>query len=177
MNLARKLELQDHCAVASAPTLHQPARAPVRALLPAPQPQLPLSAPNPATTTPATITVEGHPVQRLSQAQMEERRRLELCYNCNEKFGRKHNKVCQRLFLLDSVAEEEEEPVDSTEAATDTHISLHAIARVRTSETMQICLQIGDTTFLALLDSGSAHNLISEAVAANTSLPCSTAAA
>ena len=108
---------------------------------------------------------------------MEERRRLELCYNCNEKFGRKHNKVCQRLFLLDSVAEEEEEPVDSTEAATDTHISLHAIARVRTSETMQICLQIGDTTFLALLDSGSTHNLISEAVAANTSLPCSTAAA
>jgi hypothetical protein len=36
---------------------------------------------------------------------------------------------------------------------------------------MQIRLQIGDTTFLALHDSGSTHNLISEAVAASTSLP------
>jgi len=32
---------------------------------------------------------------------MEECRRLGLCFNCNEKFVRGHNHVCQRIFFLD----------------------------------------------------------------------------
>jgi len=46
---------------------------------------------------------------------MEERRRLGLCFNCNEKFGRGHNRVCQRIFLLDLAPDDDD---DDTASAT-----------------------------------------------------------
>ena len=94
MSLARKLELREQYAA-------PPPRAAPRALLPAPALRLALLAPPMNTSTaPATVTVEGRPVKRLTQAEQEERRRLGLCYNCDEKFGRGHNRVCKCLFLL-----------------------------------------------------------------------------
>jgi len=105
MSLARKIELQNSYV---APAARVPPRD--RPLLLAPAPRLALPAP-PADkadkAAPATITVEGRPVRRLIQAEQEERRHLGLCYNCDEKFGRGHNQVCKRLFLLDSVIEDD----------------------------------------------------------------------
>jgi hypothetical protein len=46
--------------------LHQPARGPVHALLPVPQPVARPTDLKPHPNTPATITMEGRPVQRLS---------------------------------------------------------------------------------------------------------------
>ena len=87
MSLARKLELRDQCATAAAPP-PRPGRDHQRGLLPAPPPRLALPAPNTAPApAPQPVTVEGHQVKRLSQAEMEERRRLGLCFNYNEKFG------------------------------------------------------------------------------------------
>jgi hypothetical protein len=86
--------------------------------------------------------VEGRPVKRLTQAEQEERRRLDLCYNCDEKFAREHNRVYKRLFLLDCAVEE-----DIDEAAAGAELaqtedspafSLHTIAGVRATDTMQI---------------------------------------
>ena len=103
---------------------------------------------------------------------MEERRRLGLCFNCNEKFGRGHNRVCQRIFLLDLAAVEDADDSEPDEATPgEPQISLHAIAGVRTSETMQMRLTIGGTSLLALLDFGSTHNFIAEEVVARASLP------
>jgi hypothetical protein len=121
-----------------------------------------------AATAPATVTVEGRPVWRLSQAEQEERRFLSLCYNCDEKFGRGHNRVCKRLFLLDSAVEDEEdvlEPSEASAAEEIPHLSLHAIAGVHRSDTMQIHIRLGDTSLVALLDLGSTHNFISKAAA------------
>jgi hypothetical protein len=42
-------------------------------------------------------------------AEQEEHRRLALCYNCDEKFVRGHNRVCKCLFLLDGTVEDEED--------------------------------------------------------------------
>jgi hypothetical protein len=64
---------------------------------------------------------------------------------------------------------QEAEPVEATEAV-NPHISLNAIAGIRTSETMQVHLQLGGASLLALLDSGSTHNFISKEAAACTSL-------
>lgn len=50
-------------------------------------------------TTNTTTTARGNRVFRyLTAAEMEERRRLGLCYNCDGKFSRNHN--CKRLFCL-----------------------------------------------------------------------------
>lgn len=70
---------------------------------------------------------------------MDERWRQGLCFNCNEKFVYGHNKVCQRIFLLDVVEEDEEQPAEQEDGtAISPQISLLAMAGVRTMETMQV---------------------------------------
>jgi hypothetical protein len=83
-----------------------------------------------------------------------------------------HNRVCQCIFLdlaEDDEADDTQEAklVEATEAV-NLHISLNA--GIRTSETMQVRLQLGGASLLALLDSGSTHNFIFEEAAARTSL-------
>ncbi|KAI4302130.1 hypothetical protein MLD38_037914 [Melastoma candidum] len=168
MSLARKLELREQYAA-------PPPQPAVCALLPPPAPRLALPAP-PATnpTASAAVTPESRPVKRLTQAEQEERRRLGLCYNCDEKFGRGHNRVCKRLFLLEGMVEDEEEVPESTEeviAEGSPHFSLHAIAGVPFGNTMQLGIELGGASLVALLDSGSTHNFISEAAAQRTGLP------
>ena len=50
------------------------------------------------------------------------------------------------------------------------HILLLAMVGVRTSETMQVRIQLGGASLLALIDSVSTHNFVSEEAAARTSL-------
>jgi hypothetical protein len=139
MSLARKLELRKHCAAAVAPPSASP-RDQQQGLLAAPPPRLALPAPPPAAIAVATtVTVEGHPVRRLSMTEMEERRRLGLCFNCNEKFGRGHNQVCQRLFLLDlAAADDDHDATPDDHDTTKPPISLHTITGVHTSNTMLV---------------------------------------
>ncbi|XP_066330153.1 uncharacterized protein [Miscanthus floridulus] len=85
MSLARKIDLRNSYV---APAARVPPRD--RPLLQAPAPRLALPAPSADKAdkaAPATITVEGRPVRRLTQAEQEERRRLGLYYNYDEKFG------------------------------------------------------------------------------------------
>jgi len=98
------------------------------------------------------------------------RRRLGLYYNCNEKFCCGHNKVCQCLFLLEG-EDDDEARGDGRPVDENPYISLHAIACVRTSETMQVRLCLGHTTQLVLLDSRSTHNFVSYAAASSTAFP------
>ena len=164
MSLARKINLRNSYV---APAARVPQRD--RLLLPAPPGDKADKA------APATITMEGRPIRRLTQAEQEERRRLSLCYNYDEKFGRGHNHVCKRLFLLDGVPEEanDDEPTDEdgTAAEETPHFSLHAIAGVPFSDTMQLKVVLGDITLTALLDLGSMHNFIAETAAHRTGLP------
>jgi hypothetical protein len=172
MSLARKVELRDQCA-APAPT---PSRTFQRGLLPAPPKQLALPAPPPSTAPPPTpvaptTTTDGHAIKRLSQAEMEERRRLGLYFNCNEKFGRGHNRVCQRMFLIDFADVDDTDTGETADETTEEPIiSVLAISGVRTKETMQLAISIGGASFRALLDSGSTHNFITEDAAARTNL-------
>lgn len=99
---------------------------------------------------------------------MQERRRLGLCSNYNEKFGRGHNRVCQRIFLLDLALKDDERDSEADETTTNKpQISVHVITNIRTSETMQVCIQLGGAS---LLDSGSTHNFVIEEVASRISL-------
>jgi hypothetical protein len=157
MSLTRKIELREQIAAQTMPQW-----VVAHGILPRPRATQAISK---TTTVPpiTTITVEGRSVKKLPQAEMEESRQLGLCYNCNDKFSRGHNKVCPRLFLLvlDNVGDED----DSTEPeATDDAplISLHAIADVHSSTTMKVRITMGSAVLYALLDSGSTHNFIAE---------------
>lgn len=53
--------------------------------------------------TPVAKTI---PLKRLSPAEMEERKRKGLCFNCNEKFTYGHK--CKHLFLIEAIEEDDE---------------------------------------------------------------------
>lgn len=162
MSLARQMELLEQY-YASTP------KAPARGVLspPAPRPH-----PQPVTKPGApTASVEGRPIKRLNQAEQEERRRLGLCFNCDEKYSRGHNKVCKRLFFVDSVAEDDDDAAEDTPNTEAPVFSLHAVAGVTVGTPILLRVTIGATTLVALVDTGSTHNFIGEAAAHRTGLP------
>lgn len=158
MSLARQLELMD-----LAPPSTTPSRAAPRPLLPAPQSRLALPAPPPA---PAAA---GPPVKRLSQAEQAERRRLGLCYNCDERYTRGHNRVCRRIFFIAGVELSDADDAANQEADAPV-FSLRAVAGVLDADTMQIVVTLGSTSLVALLDTGSTHSFISEEAARRSGL-------
>jgi hypothetical protein len=134
-----------------------------------------------SSTTTATSS-SPRPFKRLTPAEMAERRKQGLCYNCDEPYIQGHK--CARLFYLealDYIVEEPEESADDepeapAPAAQDPPvISLGAITGIRTEDTMQVYVTIGNDQFIALLDSGSTHNFVSGEVARRVGLqftPC-----
>jgi hypothetical protein len=76
--------------------------------------------------------------RRLTPAEMAERRRLGLCFNCNEKYTRGHNKFCRRIFFLDGVEIEDDADAagDAEHDAKAPYFSLQAVAGVPMASTM-----------------------------------------
>ena len=165
MSLARQFELMEQYTTASA-------KAPARGVLPTPGTRHIQPQPQAAKAAATTATVEGRPVRRLSQAEQEERRRLGLCFNCDEKYSRGHNKVCKRLFLLDCAVDDDDTTAAEDAADTESPVfSLHAVAGVPVADTIQVTVSVGGASFLALLDSGSTHSFIGEDAARRSGLP------
>jgi len=128
--------------------------------------------PMPPTTTPTpgTVTVAGRTGCRLSPSELEERHRNGQYFNCDDKYVRGHNRVCARLFVMQVTSRDEEDDVAKHDDDQQPHISLHAIAGVCTRDTMRVCVQLGQITVTAILDSGSTHNFVSESAARHTGL-------
>jgi hypothetical protein len=113
---------------------------------------------------------------------MAERCKQGLCYNCDEPYVQGHK--CARLFYLEAADYIVEEPpedddgpdapvADATFDPDKPMISLVAIVGIRTEDTMQVYVQLGNHQFVALLDSGSTHNFVQGDVARRLcSSPC-----
>jgi hypothetical protein len=56
------------------------------------------------------------PIQKISQAQMEDRRKRGLCYYCDAKWSRGHVCVSPKLFIIEGKAAEEVETEKQVEA-------------------------------------------------------------
>lgn len=162
MSLARQFELREKYAAPVARAVPRPGLPPV---LPALTPRLALPAP---TQGSKLVTIEGRQIRRLSQAEQEDRCKKGLCYNCDEKYTRGHNRVCQWLFLPECIEsdDDDEAPVAmETIGAEETPVfSLHALG-VSFADTMQVSVELGAASLVALLDFGNTHNFISEAAA------------
>ena len=122
-------------------------------------------------------------LQRLTRAQMEERRMQGLCYNCDEKWQVGHKCKGAKLFLLEGVNEiepktsgiqlveitEEEVLMDNTNVSSrnevnPTEITLYALVGNPTANTMRIKGRIQNHDVVSLIDSGSTHNFLDAAV-------------
>jgi len=115
MSLARQMELMEQYATST------PKTAP-HAIQPTPGP-CPAQGVLPGTKTATPVaTVEGRPIKRLTQAEQEERCRLGLCYNCDERFTR-----------ATTLSNDTEAPV----------FSLHAVVGVPICDTMQVRASVG----------------------------------
>lgn len=102
---------------------------------------------------------------------MDEHRRLGLCFNCDEKYVHGHNRVCKHIFYL-KLHDNDSEDDDSTYPDPENPIiSLHAITGVPASKMMQVPVNLGAITVVALIDLGSMHNFISKDAAKRTGLP------
>jgi hypothetical protein len=179
MSLARQLELVEldrlnQAAPRAAARVFLPAPVPRQAalavaVLPVPtQPALP--APKAQLALPASPTREGgQATKRLSVEEQAERRRLGLCYNCNEPYLRGHNRVCRRIFFIDGFELAESEA--SEEAPV---FSLHAVAGVAVASTIQLRVHVGSAAFTALVDTGSTHSFIGETAAQRAGMPVQT---
>jgi hypothetical protein len=98
------------------------------------------------------------PIMKISQAQMEERRRKGLCYSCDSKWTRGHVCVVPKLFLIEVLNEDTTEPAKALGPAEDDlgeffleefpEISLNAITGTPSPKTMRL---IGFCDFSRLL--------------------------
>jgi hypothetical protein len=158
MSLARQLELREQYASTAA-------KATSRGVLPPPPPRFALPATPAEKVAPPTVPVDGQPVKRLSHPEQEERRRLGLCFNCNEKYTWGHNRVCRQIFYIGGFEIADDAAAADGSGPEALAFSLHAIAGVPVNNTVQLQVLLGTATFIALIDTGSTHNFIGEAAA------------
>ena len=92
---------------------------------------------------------------------MDERRAKGLCFSC-DKYSKGHKCDEKKLFYIDCEEEEEEEESShdiETKEITPT-IACHALARIRTPQTLKIEGYIKKKKVTMLIDSSSTHNFI-----------------
>jgi hypothetical protein len=109
--------------------------------------------------------------RKLTPAEMAERRRQGLCFNCDEKYVRGHH--CSHLFYIeyDNEAADDEDSWQRAEESTEPVISLYAVTGITSGETMRLAVEIHGCRLIALVDSGSTHNFINEDVVQRLDLP------
>ena len=117
-------------------------------------------------------------IQKVSPAEMAERRKQGLCYYCDEKYSPGHKCKEPKFFQIDATdysSSEEEPPLEEPEEIEeDNHkeivsdepvISLNALAGISSPQTLKIRGFVKHRPVVVLIDSGSTHNFIHQKVA------------
>ena len=143
-------------------------------------PMLALPAPSAIANTTLPTTKPNPPpgIRRLTAEEMRTRREQGLCFNCDERFARGHKcKNPSSLLLLDDDHEKDPPAILEVEHVTINEppdISLHALAGQNSPRTLRLAGQINKVGVQILIDSGSTHNFIQEALVTRLELPVDT---
>jgi hypothetical protein len=121
--------------------------------------------------TDAMVDATPRQFRRLSPAELAERRRQGLCYNCDEKFVRDHK--CARLFHIeyDETASDDDAAPAGDADTDEPRVSLNALSGVDGANTMRLPVHVGGEHVIALVDSGSTHNFINTQLARHLRCP------
>jgi hypothetical protein len=109
--------------------------APTKPVRPPQRPSVPIPATQPTVPTIGNAAPQ-RPFKKLTPGEMAERRKLGLCYNCDEQYVRGHR--CPRLFYLEVADFEEDTAIEEVDEEPETVISLHALTDIRSKDTMRI---------------------------------------
>ncbi|KAK9984354.1 hypothetical protein SO802_033879 [Lithocarpus litseifolius] len=132
-------------------------------------------------------------IQKISPAQMEERRKKGLCYYCEDKWQIGHKCRTSRIFLMEGLQEvpKEGEPNVQLEEVSDVYnsqqelhqfkesrcpegfaeITLYALLGSPSLGTMRVWSRINYQNMVILIDSGSTHYFLDEALLKLLKLP------
>ncbi|XP_035541724.1 uncharacterized protein LOC118344712 [Juglans regia] len=130
-----------------------------------------MGVPGPTNSTaplPAAKPLPVNAMKRLTFDEMRIRREKNLCFNCDEKFIPGHRCLAQSCFIeadtplvVEEIYEEETLP---PETPSDPLISLHALSGSLGNRTMRVRAMVNKQEINALIDGGSSHNFINQAV-------------
>jgi len=123
---------------------------------------VPFETRRPPLTPRSTMGQPPLPIKRLTLEELKERQEKGLCFKGNEKYSPGHR--CKKLFMIEAYLREDEDGdvMAQDEEEEDTlEISLHAITGKDAPDTIKVYGRIGQSIFLALIDSGSIHNFMS----------------
>jgi len=125
----------------------------------------------------APNTTQALKVQKVSPADMVERRKQGLFYYCDEKYSPGHKCKEPNFFQIDATdysSTEEDPPLEEHKALEEDHqkenvfdepiISLHALAGISSPQTLKIRGFLKHRPVVVLIDSGSTHNFIDQKV-------------
>ncbi|KAF5447056.1 hypothetical protein F2P56_032635 [Juglans regia] len=147
--------------------------------------QKPIHAPSILGTPPRGQAVSKMPFQRISENEMQERRKKGLCYFCEEKYYQGHKCAKPRVYVLEGMdlsqmesCESEEETEQSEEndsqqmkgVAGVAAISIQALVGTPSPKTMRVLGHIKKRRLTILIDSGSTYNFVDTAVASKCGL-------
>ncbi|XP_023638902.1 uncharacterized protein LOC111830637 [Capsella rubella] len=157
-NLARLSD--EHIQAQKKPFLHRSYNTPPQSNPPSRHPaNNVIRDPTPPTTTPPSTA------KRLSWDEMKRKRSLGLCFSCDERYAPGHKCKTSQLLLLLGEDADDDDPDEIFHDPAEPEITLHALTGWDSPKTIRVQATINRQLLVALIDSGSTHNFISERAA------------
>jgi hypothetical protein len=116
------------------------------------------------------------PIRRITSQEAKERREKGLCFYCDDKFALGHRCIKPQLFMMEDILFEDcpadvDMDIENNGEEAIPEISFHALAGTNHPQTFRVIGKVGNKEVTVLIDGGSTHNFIDQAVVTKLALP------